>query len=356
MILLADLHLHEYAKFSSISPQYGINTRLLDGLRVLYDASQAALEDDKQVAILGDVHFSRTEITTTAMHATVQIIEQFSKRGVLYSVIPGNHDVAPGQDRQHALHYWKSYAKVYESPTVDQWGIGWIPYTHDHDAFLRACEFVVQQHARVLFVHQGFGSRVFDFEKKNWAFFLDNICSVDELPDRPLFAGHYHRHAMIGDRGMYVGSPLALNWSDDGEQKMFWKFDIETLSFEPVSTSAPRFLTFDVKTLQDVKERAGEMEGHIVRLRIPDDFPYQEAAQWIREHVNVRGLDLPIRLSASRAQEQVGESGSVQTARMSSKKLLSAFLKKIIAQHRLEKEDVAAFVKRALQQIKAGDA
>ena len=119
-VLLSDLHLseeNEETVFSILS----------------YVASYTKHPDNFKIAILGD--FYDTVYRTGSIDVRLQKrVYDFFRRNFtpesLY-MIPGNHDMFSSFPGDSALSIFKSVATVYDTPTMDEYGILWLPYKED---------------------------------------------------------------------------------------------------------------------------------------------------------------------------------------------------------------------------------
>lgn len=286
---MSDIHFHEYPRLATY--KNGINSRLESGVDLLRQITDLALASgDTNIYLLGDLFYDRTGVSTVVMSNVTRAFRTAVRRGVRFTAIPGNHDYAPGGEVHHALHCLSKHISVVPKTTVDDNGVGLIPFTSSSKSFLESCEYLDKAGVVLLGVHQGFNGCDVD---TNWSYFIDEIAKVSDLPDVPLLAGHYHNHGRIGQRGFHLGCPHQLQWGDEGIKKYVWQVNLTAFKVvQKVRLKSPRFKTIEAKTLEDVKAFPF-VEGNFVRLKVAKDFPVTEATDFLKK-AGAAAVDQPV--------------------------------------------------------------
>lgn len=287
---IADIHLFEYPQLATY--RNGVNERLLDGLSIIKQVCEWALESgDTTVDILGDINYARDYVSTVVSNLAASLLSHYRREGITFRAIPGNHDFASGGETYCGLHYIRRDVQLITKPTLTSDGVFWIPYTSSRAVFLEACNVAVREGALALHVHQGFH---YKGVVSNWAYFIDNIAAPSELPDLPLLAGHYHNQAMIGSPSrQYIGSPYQLNWGDEGHAKGVIQVTYKKGCDPKIvrkQTRYPEHQTLSVETCDDLRQRlfcSGprhvSVEGGFARLKGPREFDFKEGNRLLRK-------------------------------------------------------------------------
>jgi DNA repair exonuclease SbcCD nuclease subunit len=98
-----------------------------------------------------------------------------------------------------------------------------------------------------------------------------------------VFSGHYHPHMQVTDKATVVGSPLQLNWADEGDTRGFIVYDTDTGEQEFHEIDAPKFVSLDIDTF--CGDWCVAVAGNFVRV-VNHDHSKQEK---IREELTEAG-------------------------------------------------------------------
>lgn len=107
MIFLADLHLDNFKQFSTLLPPKGLNSRLVEQLKVINQVSQKIEElGEENVIFLGDLINSFTDsLPKVIYNAAYYAISSWAKKANLYLII-GNHDLFRN------MHVFSPFAEI----------------------------------------------------------------------------------------------------------------------------------------------------------------------------------------------------------------------------------------------------
>jgi DNA repair exonuclease SbcCD nuclease subunit len=150
----------------------------------------------------------------------------------------GNHDQSSKIGNIHSLEPFREFAIVVDDLS-SALGLVYMPFCNDEPVLI---EFLKRLSCvEILFMHQPVAEAIpgpTDNPGK------PDFCLEDIPFDRVklVVSGHIHkRQWLAGGKFHYLGSPLQLNFGEEGEEKCFSIIDTETLEIESVPTNAPTF-------------------------------------------------------------------------------------------------------------------
>lgn len=118
VLILTDLHAHEYRPFSTPTAE-GVGSRFLWVLKALNTIFQYALDNQIQhIFFLGDVFHHRTVMYSIVFEKIACAIEEAAKKGLKLHFILGNHDFIFSNDASPSLIRNIKGIDVIDSPTL----------------------------------------------------------------------------------------------------------------------------------------------------------------------------------------------------------------------------------------------
>src|SRR5262245_4577607 len=121
LLVLTDLHLHEWPEYSEYDPTTG-HSRLNDGVSILYQAS-AVMEHRKinHGLFLGDINHLHDKMLYSVMTALTRWMEHERASGRKWTFLCGNHDRDTTSGHSTVLSGFRDLVRVIEEPTVFEW-------------------------------------------------------------------------------------------------------------------------------------------------------------------------------------------------------------------------------------------
>jgi DNA repair exonuclease SbcCD nuclease subunit len=259
ILIFSDLHLHNHVYGSTIVDYdpwgfTGINSRLLDGFKV-FEQICAYLDKNSvdEVVFCGDLFHTHGKLDAGVLKVAYlgwETLMQYHKKPFHASILVGNHDTADKTMNVHALH-WLEGLGVNVMDVQGHNGfngldrrLSYLPYTEDAEVIKGFFEGAVKKGSNpVCFMHAGI-----DGVPMKSGFVPGSAFNTDMIPDgvQHVFSGHYHPHMEVTLKATVVGSPLQINWADEGDERGFIVYDTDTdvQEFHPID--APKFMTVDM--------------------------------------------------------------------------------------------------------------
>jgi len=262
--LFADVHVHPYARFSSVSAETGLNSWVEQALTVL---NQIYAECEKRgitdVYCLGDLFHTGPRLDTRTFNAVYRFFQR--TRSGWTTLIAGNHDQLTRYGSESALYSLENAhdrVHVVEDSCLNGNSILLLPYTENYRDVQHQLtgwnsdRKIVLGHLAV----QGavVGRHEYQPEEGCHPSWLDQADLV--------LLGHYHKRQSVTDKVQYIGSTMSIDFNDADEQKGFTILDTETLETEFVPIGSKKFLVFDDGPLQGSQIARGGYDGSIVRV------------------------------------------------------------------------------------------
>lgn len=284
--VISDTHNHNWATFSHVIPETGINNRLQYILDETWRAANKVKELGGNTIIhCGDVFHVRGNLAPSVLNPTVAVYERIvNELGMNVYILAGNHDLE-GNDANRlgnaAVALEGAGCTVFSDVFVDSFTKRiYVPYVHS----MKKLREIVSDAA--------------EGDKSEWTLFLhapmngiisgipDNGLSVAELQKLgfgAVFCGHYHNHRVFDGNICSVGSLTHQTFSDVGSKSGFIIYQDSTITHYP--TSAPKFVDYDPDW--------GEMEemeyiiGNYVRVKLENAT--NEDVEEIRKYLKDKG-------------------------------------------------------------------
>lgn len=285
IVVLADVHSHQYSQFATVLPS-GRNSRLQNVVDVLGEVAAFCRKNRVEALfLLGDLFHSRTKLDVDVLSATWVAVRDLCDAVQFPFFLVGNHDCADKSGQVHSLEPFRELGTVIDVPVIERvhdLEFAAHPFTHDIESWQKFTKLIPK--VDFFFGHQGVNEAAigaYDISVKAEVSYAD-------LPlDKARFCvfGHYHKHQMLGEdrRFIYTGSPLQHNFGERTEKKGFIYFeDHEQRPQFVEAESAPRFLLLEgreafEKELHDDNCFAG---WHYIRFQTC----VQEDADWVAKH------------------------------------------------------------------------
>jgi len=256
MILLSDLHLDTFRQWSTLED--GINTRLLDQIRVIADIA-AIIEQsgEENVIFLGDLINSFSDsLPKVVYNAVWYAIHSWSQKSRLY-IIAGNHDLYRGRHIFDPYRYMEN-VEIVTSPvreTLEGYAIDMVPWGYDIPD--------PKDRGDILTSHQEVYGAIMN---------VTGIATYDGIRPSSLagykyvFLGHYHEAQKLDVPGAkwagYIGSIMQTDLSLSPAYKGITFFNKDEVRFEPIAS--PR--------LHSVKVASQEEADKIIPSIVKGDY------------------------------------------------------------------------------------
>ena len=286
--LFADLHLHPYARFSSVSER-GLNSWVERGLDVLERVySECDSRSIKDVWCLGDLFHVGARLSTRMFNEVYRFFEAKQLDGFKTILIAGNHDQLARSGDDIALFSLKSVVdSIINRPVINQLcgrPILFLPYTEDYmllqELLKQLQAMIVEDNQKLIVGHLAVeGARVgrHEYQPKEGCHL--GLLEVADL----VLLGHYHKRQILSKQVQYIGSVMATSFSDANEDKGFTILDTVDVTTEFVPIESIGFSVFEDNELQSSLIARGGYTGRIVRVDYSSELNESETRQLMLE-------------------------------------------------------------------------
>lgn len=271
-LLVSDLHVDAYSKFSKIDPKTGMNSRLFWTIDVFDHIKEYGEENDcKILGIGGDIFDKRGSILVSAYDAVYDKLLDFLKDDWFVFSIVGNHDMSDKTGVINSL-------RPLPMETVESYGViempngltaGCVSFCETPGEFLKKLEKVYNKNHDFYLIHQGVNRAIISG---------DEILSRNETEpeaireivgnDAVIFSGHYHIRQSVDDNFHYIGSATPKDFGDK-TPKGFLHIH-EGGSIEQIESRAPKFIVVEA---EELKSRKKELAGNYIQVRYDGKEP-----------------------------------------------------------------------------------
>lgn len=274
--LLADIHFNKYAEE---------DFRLHDITDVLDQTCDYCRDNGiKDLMLLGDFWSNRKTIDVQVLCVGHKALNKLASSFEKIVVIPGNHDFwYKSNDDVCSVHHFEHCCKVIKKPTatkVDDVVLFYFPYMESQERLLLHLEktkSIVGKKA--FFMHQCvLGCTTDSGFRITSGISHEKILSYCDI----VFSGDIHTHQVLKDKSkqfVYVGSPLAQSFNDEGKKFGFIVFDTETLEWKRVCTKHREFHTITYETADKHEDK---IKDNIVKI------VFNGNEMWTREGVQFK--------------------------------------------------------------------
>lgn len=297
----------ELPKDSDISPSQEmdfaiINSRLLDQYNALRHMADICKKENVEVLVIaGDIFHKRGNLPTETLYVAKKIITYFSQKlKIPVYILAGNHDQDSNSikplDNLVSLEGENIYISSIpeEIELNDNTILRMVPYRHNRSIVLSEFKKSVSKEVDTILVsHIGvsgasLGKQVYvssdDFSIKD----------INSKKYKFVALGHFHKPQNLTKNTFYCGSPVQMNFGEEGESHGFYIGDTleDTLVFYELP--APKFVTST--STENAKEES--LKGNYVRLKcIAQSVGNIEKTENIRIEVEKEFESKPVRLS-----------------------------------------------------------
>jgi DNA repair exonuclease SbcCD nuclease subunit len=252
--IFSDLHLHPFQPFSTISPENGLNSRLMDGINVLQQIRHYCQKNKISLVLNGgDLLHKGASVGADLLELLIRELVEFQKAGIEIVSVVGQHDFMR-RDGEYSLPKALSpLMTVLNSPgdfkdISEQVRVIGCSYRegiwNQKEALQLAGESLDIAHptrSNILLGHL----MVQELLQANAApFDTSGYISVADIPagfDR-VFLGDYHYHVAHGDV-ISIGAAMQHTFGDKNRPQCgFLDLDLKTLKFKRIEVEAPMFV------------------------------------------------------------------------------------------------------------------
>lgn len=170
----------------------------------------------------GDLFHTHAVIRMEVLNFWTNWIAKFSEAFKEVHLIVGNHDQIGDKQREglmsslDSLKQMHKNVHVWDQPGLHN-GLGFVPYTSNHESFIAATNDVYNQGARRMFCHQ-----TFDGSKYDNGFYAPDGVDTKLLPNfDEVVSGHIHTEQSLG-MVFYPGTAKWDSLSDANQEKGIW--------------------------------------------------------------------------------------------------------------------------------------
>lgn len=194
--------------------------------RLMQFVLEKGKETGADILILpGDLFHTHAVIRMEVLNFWSKWISIFADAFRLVHLIVGNHDQIGDRQREGAMSALDSFSalkqnvRVWTQPGVFE-GLGFIPYTSNHDKFIESAKNLQTLGAKRLFCHQTFDGSKYD----NGFYAPDGIDTKLLPPFDEVVSGHIHTEQLL-DSVFYPGTARWDSLSDANQKKGIWVSD-----------------------------------------------------------------------------------------------------------------------------------
>lgn len=276
--LMADLHLHPWSAFSSVTTD-GMNNRLAGLLaEIERGAREVHAAGGRLVIFAGDVFHVRGSVSPTVLNSARDLLDKLGEElGVMFFVMPGNHDLEGKETTRLSSAVTALSGKhVVVSSGEAKWGdavmVPWIENIDDLKKALEETGAKYDDRANLdLIIHAPIDGVIPGLPAHG--LHADFLAS---LGFRRVFAGHYHNHKCCyhGSTGeltyttdVYsIGALAHHTWSDIGTKAGFLIVYPDRVDWR--KSHLPEFI--DLSQLADIEPEEVPLlvDGNFVRVRV----------------------------------------------------------------------------------------
>jgi DNA repair exonuclease SbcCD nuclease subunit len=312
------MHLHPWTYGATVN-EFGFNSRLWTQRNVLCDQVVPYCRDHniKTIVVNGDFFHDHSKLNPQVM----AVASAFCSAAAIYNIDIyfnlGNHEMyAPGID---TIDWMQGYRNVSVCNTscgaeyavrIQDNRIVLFPYTEDKEVLTRFLEEEFED-KDTLFLHQGVAN-----VPMGSGYVINEILTPDIIPDNIMhaFTGHYHKHAKVSDKLTIIGSTVAHNWGDVGDnEKGFIDYDLETGDWTLIPSHAPNFVRMDCGSVSAPVGIENRISQHGSFVRIANYCgDREELRQYLKEHGAIT-VEFEVGVTESKAAVSVPRNFDFQT-------------------------------------------
>jgi len=264
VIIFSDLHCHPHKK------DYDKLQKCLDVLDWVFETAKS--RKIKTVLFCGDLFHDRQKIDVFTYQKTFDIFLKHSDINTY--LLLGNHDLWHFEKWDiSSVNPLRAIpgVTVVDRPCsldIDGFEIGFLPYTHDPIEDLKKIE--MRSKFKILCAHVAVDGAIWNVIHGTTAdVSIEHDNDMMKItPDvfneyDQVFLGHYHNEQKLTKTVEYVGSPLQLNFGEEGQKKHIIEYDLKTHEKKYIKNIfSPVHLT--LKETDDIL--SFPLEGNYVRI------------------------------------------------------------------------------------------
>lgn len=296
--LFSDIHVNNWKQYSTVD-ENGINSRLKDGINCITQIRKYCISNKINIVLFGgDLFHIRKNIFTNVYNQTYDALKLFKQYNIEAFLLPGNHDQADKDGNIHALHGLKDVCTVLDTfgstqihPRINLFHI---PYAEDKEYItsLLSNFTPISGINNLLLAHMNVSGAQLSTDFIHISQYNPTINDLYTFKFDFCFFGHYHKFQYLNNNSVYIGSPLAHNWSDkDIPNKGFLVYDLETKTIEQVLLDAPKFVEAEYDSLVNMK--LNELLGNICRIKCDTEL-HRDEIEDIRTRYNPYALEIVV--------------------------------------------------------------
>jgi DNA repair exonuclease SbcCD nuclease subunit len=250
VLFFTDLHLDNWSAFST-TVAGGYNSRFMQQLNVLENILAYAENENCTIVFGGDLYNRRLLIPSDVLHKTYELLAAYNKQ-TIYFVI-GNHDIYDWNSENNSLAVLgeMDHVRIIDQATSVHTDHGVHLSLVPHGALLptssASLRKAIPDFYEVLVTHYGVNEARLgpkDFKMKDDL----TVKQLRELNYDLVLLGHIHKPQTLDKNIIVMGSVMGHSFHETDEEKYFYVLDTETKVFMQYPSSAPQFLTIDVKS------------------------------------------------------------------------------------------------------------
>lgn len=251
-IVFSDLHAHLFTDFAKPDKEY-INTRLANIVKGLRDTLEIAKKEQRTVLFAGDLFHARGSVRSEVFNHIFETIAKYQEVPII--MIRGNHDSSDNTiGSPSSVEPFKYLPNVHLYTRLDTMEINGDTLTlvSYGEEYAEIKQFIKDNPADIMMAHLGI-----EGSKGAGASSLDGAFTVGDLyPDKNgiVLLGHYHRSQKFTDNMLYVGNPIAQNFSDSDMHKGVYTFEIKNHKMLDLNFVDLGYPMFETKTLDTIGE------------------------------------------------------------------------------------------------------
>lgn len=269
ILFFTDLHLDNWSAFST-TVAGGYNSRFMQQLNVLENILAYAEKEKCTIVFGGDLYNRRLLIPSDVLHKTYELLAAYNKQ-TIYFVI-GNHDIYDWNSENNSLAVLgeMDHVNIIDQATSVETEhmvhLSLVPHGALLPTSSASLRKKVPNYYEVLVTHYGVNEARLgpkDFKMKDDL----TVKQLNELNYDLILLGHIHKPQTLGDNIIVMGSIMGHSFHETDEEKFFYVLDTESRVFTKYPSSAPQFLTIDVKNKTQLKKLVLD-ERNYYRLNI----------------------------------------------------------------------------------------
>jgi DNA repair exonuclease SbcCD nuclease subunit len=351
--LLSDTHNHNFSAFAQVLPT-GVNSRLQFTLNefgrcaaAVYKACEAMNGGSGRIIHAGDLFHVRGSVAPSVFNPTRKELQDHSDNlGTEWVIDAGNHDL----EGKHSDRLGNAVAMmeaehinvVSEVSVLAEHGeqpVVIVPWHERIDDLKRTLENFKggMIEASDLIIHAPVDGVIMGLPDHGLT-----PAYLDSLPYKRWFAGHYHNHKQMSEKGWSIGALTHQTWSDVGSKAGFMIVHPDRVEFH--ETTAPKFVEIGAET--DPKSIPTLAKGNFIRIKVKAGTKPAQILE-LREAFEKKYGALGVRIDVMKEPGKVREGGSTVKAGSSLEVSITDYIKAKGMHERVSKDALAVLAEAA---------